>query len=360
MRWELSSEQDEFRAVLRDWLSNHCGRSLRSWLDTGEPRPFEERFVADGWFAVGSPEELGGQGGDLVELALVAEELGRSAAPSSAWLGSVLTVPFLAEAPDQAKELLADGVITALAVDGTTPPAAPTVRDDGAGLVGTVSGVVGADRARRLVVPVLRAGRVLSVLIETDTPGVRMRARALVDRTRTVADVLFDGARGTELPGDGAVLVRDAALRAAVLVAADSLGAAERMLDLAVTYSLQRNQFGVPIGSFQAVKHAAAEMLVQVESARSIVFLAAASVAAGHPDASLHAAAAKAQVTAGGARTADSALTVHGAIGYTWEHDLQLFYKRAKLDQVLFGAPAVWNDRLADELKIGEVRWTSN
>jgi alkylation response protein AidB-like acyl-CoA dehydrogenase len=97
------------------------------------------------------------------------------------------------------------------------------------------------------------------------------------------------------------------------------------------------------------VKHAAAQMLVQVESARSIVYLAAASVQAGHPDAHLHAAAAKAQVTA---EAADTALTLHGAIGYTWEYDLQLYYKRAKLDRVLYGAPSAWNERLAAALDL--------
>jgi alkylation response protein AidB-like acyl-CoA dehydrogenase len=124
------------------------------------------------------------------------------------------------------------------------------------------------------------------------------------------------------------------------------------MLDLAVEYSKQRHQFGVPIGSFQAVKHAAATILVGVEAARSVVYFAAASVDSGAADAALHAAAAKAQVTAQGARAADDALTIHGAIGYTWEHDLQIFYKRAKLDEHLYGDPRVWNERIADGLSL--------
>jgi alkylation response protein AidB-like acyl-CoA dehydrogenase len=124
------------------------------------------------------------------------------------------------------------------------------------------------------------------------------------------------------------------------------------MLDLAVEYSKQRHQFGAPIGSFQAVKHAAATMLVAVESARSIVYYAAASVEAGHPDAALHAAVAKAQACAAAEQVADSALTVHGAIGYTWEYDLQLYYKRAKLDNRLFGGPEIWNERLAAQLPL--------
>jgi alkylation response protein AidB-like acyl-CoA dehydrogenase len=124
------------------------------------------------------------------------------------------------------------------------------------------------------------------------------------------------------------------------------------MLDMTVAYAGQRRQFGVPIGSFQAVKHAAATMLVGVEAGRSGIYLAAASVDAHDPERALHAAAVKAQVTAEGARAADTALTVHGAVGYTWEHDLHLFYKRARLDEHLHGAPAGWNDRLADALSL--------
>lgn len=326
MRWELSEEQDDFRSVLRDWLRDRCESDLRGWLD-GDAAPFERDFVSAGWFAVGSPEELGGQGGGLVELALVAEELGRAAAPSAAWLGSMLALPALA--PDAAKALLTDGRTTVLAVPAEAVP-------------GTASAgvVLGADRAQRLLFP-SRHGMTL-----VDAEDVEIRPRALVDRTRTVADVTFSGADGVVSP------LPDIALRAAVLTAADSLGVAERMLELTVEYTSQRQQFGVPIGSFQAVKHAAAEMLVQVEAARSIVYLAAASVEAKHPDAPKHAAAAKAQVTAGVARAADSALTLHGAIGYTWEHDLQLFYKRAKLNRVLFGSPETWNERLASELDL--------
>jgi alkylation response protein AidB-like acyl-CoA dehydrogenase len=167
-----------------------------------------------------------------------------------------------------------------------------------------------------------------------------------------VADVALDAAVGVPLPADAADLLPRAARRAAVLVAADSLGAMVRMLDMTVEYSGQRRQFGSAIGAFQAVQHAAAQMLVDVEAARSIVYLAAEAVDSGHPEAELYAAAAKAQVTAAGTRCADSALTVHGAIGYTWEYDLQLSYKRAWLDRELAGSPTVWNERLASALPL--------
>jgi alkylation response protein AidB-like acyl-CoA dehydrogenase len=265
----------------------------------------------------------------------------------------VLAVPGLAGVPDAAKALLADGVATVLAVpSGAVPAAMSAVSDDGAGLTGTVGSVLGADRARRLLVPVRQPAGTVLVLVDVDSAGVEVRPHVLTDRSRTMGDIVFTRVSGTPVAADIDAVMAGAALRAAVLVSADALGVMERMLEMAVEYAKQRNQFGVPIGSFQAVKHAAAQMLVQVESARSIVYLAAASVDTGHPDAHLHAAAAKAQVTAGAAEAADTALTIHGAIGYTWEHDLQLYYKRAKLDRVLFGAPSAWNERIAVSLDL--------
>ncbi|MFC4948638.1 acyl-CoA dehydrogenase family protein [Pseudonocardia sp. GCM10023141] len=359
MRWELSAEQADFRAVFAEWLSETCAsETVRGWFDSGDHSGFDERMVADGWFGVGSAEDLGGEGGGLVELALAAEELGRVAAPASAWLGSMLAIPTLASMPEAAKALLADGVTTVLAVPaGTLPGGGPGVTDCDGALVGTVATVLAAQRAQRFVVPVADEHGPALRLVEVDQPRVQLRNRALTDRSRSVADVVLDGATGTVIPVDDvAAALEGAALRAAVLVAADALGVMERMLDDTVEYVQQRKQFGAPIGSFQAVKHAAAEMLVKVEAARSIVYFAAASVGSGHADASLHAAAVKAQVCGSAAQAADAALTLHGAIGYTWEHDLQIFYKRAKLDAELFGSPGSWNDLLADRLPLVSAR----
>lgn len=356
MRWTLTEDQELFRDSFRGWLDRFAAtEAVCGWLDAGDSASFERRFVEEGWFAVGSPESCGGQGGGLLELALAAEELGRSAAPSAAWLATVLAIPALANHPDLAARSLGtvegEAEFAVLAVDADRPAdvvPAVTVRDGG--LVGRVPRVLGADRARRFVVPAHDEDWLGLFLV--DAADVAVSRRNLLDRSRSVGDVVLEGVRGERLAVDSETVLTQAALRAAVLVAADSLGAAERMLDLAVEYSKQRQQFGVPIGSFQAVKHAAAMMLVAVEAARSVVYYAAASVDQGHDDAALHAAAAKAQACASAVQVADSALTVHGAIGYTWEHDLQLFYKRAKLDNHLFGTPSRWNERLADALPL--------
>ncbi|MDT5092271.1 MAG: hypothetical protein QOH60_1634 [Mycobacterium sp.] len=354
MRWELSEEQQLFTTSLREWLGERAGSAtVRGWLDAGDLGSFEEIFVGEGWAGVGFDEELGGQGGGLLELALTARELGRAAAPSAGWLQSAIVVPALADEPAVIRETLESGEVTAVAVRADRIPAAATSVESSDGrLRGRIPSVLGAARSRRLLVPVVDGEATAVWLVDSADPGVGVHPRPLLDRSRDVADVVLDDVAARRLEIDATVIIGEIATRAAVLVAADALGASERMLRLAVDYSKQREQFGRPIGSFQAVKHAAAQMLVTVESAMSIVCYAAQSAEEGLPDRATHAAVAKAQVTGSSAELADSALTLHGAIGYTWEHDLHLFYKRAKLDRVLFGAPAVWNNRIADALPL--------
>lgn len=352
--WKLTEEQEAYQDALQSWLASAADPArVREWLDKRDRDSFEKRFVSDGLAGVGFDESLGGQGGGMVELALTAELLGRSSVPSSSWLATVLALPALAERPDLAAAAL-DGATVTLAVPTELPPDAASALevDDEGRVSGSVPRVLAADRAAHLVVLVERDSRRELRLVDMTTDGVSCTERELLDRSRTVADVRLWSAASEPLDVDPDQTLVDAAARAAVLVAADSLGASQRMLDLAVEYSLQRRQFGVPIGSFQAVKHAAATILVGVEAARSIVYFAAASVEAGGEGHLLHAAAAKAQVTEEAARAADSALTLHGAIGFTWEHDLHLSYKRAKLDEQLFGSPAWWNQRIADGLPL--------
>jgi alkylation response protein AidB-like acyl-CoA dehydrogenase len=353
MHWELSDEENLYAESLRDWLASRAGsEQVRSWFDADDHRTFDDTLAEDGWAGVGFDESRGGQGGGMLELALTARELGRAAAPSGRWLARAVADAVL---PDElTRSALEGGELTAVAVRcDRIPPTGPVVhlRDD------TVSGevpcVLAAEDAARFVVPVHIAGGQRVVLVDRDSAGVHIRPRPLLDRSRSAADVVFDNTPARDLGVDNNEATwRRVADRAGALVAADALGAAERMLEMTVEYARQRKQFGKPIAAFQAVKHAAAQMLVTVESSYSITLLAAASLQEAGPDAALHAAAAKAQVTGHCAELADSALTVHGAIGYTWEYDLQLFYKRAKLDRALFGNPEAWNERIASMLPL--------
>ena len=354
MHFELSDEQELFATSLREWLGERAGSSsVRGWLDTGDPAAFERLFVGDGWAGVGFDEDLGGQGGGLLELALTARELGRAAAPSASWLQSAIVVPALADEPELVRAAAESGDVTALAVRADRIPAAVTsVQSCDGGLRGRIPCVLGAARSRRLLVPIADAETTSWWLVDRADAGVGIHPRSLLDRSRDVAGIVLDDATGRRLEIGSTAPLGEITTRAAVLVAADALGAAERMLQLAVDYSKQRQQFGHPIGSFQAVKHAAAQMLVTVESSFSIVCYAAQSAEEGLAERATHAAVAKAQVTRGAAELGDIALTLHGAIGYTWEHDLHLFYKRAKLDRLLFGAPTAWNERIADVLPL--------
>src|SRR5829696_9103666 len=353
MHWELSQEQDLFVSSLREWLQARAKSStVHGWLDAGDHTPFERLFVDEGWAGVGFDEGVGGQGGGMLELALTARELGRAAVPSAGWLQSAVVVPALVGELDVLRAALESGEVTALAVRADRIPAATSVQTSGERLSGRIPCVLGAARAQRLLVPVHHVDATSLWLVDSAAGGVGVNPRPLLDRSRDVADISLDDAPARRLDIDATAALDEIATRAAVLVAADALGASERMLQLAVDYSKQRQQFGQPIGSFQAVKHAAAQMLVTVESSMSVVFYAAQSAEEGLPARATHAAVAKAQVTGHAAELADSALTLHGAVGYTWEHDLHLFYKRAKLDRVLFGTPTAWNQRIADALPL--------
>ncbi|MDT5298242.1 MAG: hypothetical protein QOG79_1484 [Mycobacterium sp.] len=353
MHWELSEEQDLFVASLREWLHERAqSAAVRGWLDTGDHTHFERLFVEEGWAGVGFDEDLGGQGGGVLELALIARELGRAAVPSAGWLQSAIVAPVLADEADVLRATMEAGEVTALAVRADRIPAPTSVQVRGDQLHGRIPCVLGGAQARRFLVPVCHRDATELWLVDSAAGGMGVHPRPLLDRSRDVADITLDDVEARRLDIDATAALGEIATRAAVLVAADALGACERMLGLTVDYSKQRQQFGQPIGSFQAVKHAAAQMLVTVESSMSIAFYAAQSVEERLAECATHAAVAKAQVTGPAADLADSALTLHGAIGYTWEHDLQLFYKRAKLDRVLFGTPAAWNERIADTLPL--------
>ncbi|NMO02264.1 acyl-CoA/acyl-ACP dehydrogenase [Gordonia sp. TBRC 11910] len=345
MHWQLSEEQELFAASLREWIdAKFPTDKVRELTAHRSSDGFGGALISEGWWGVGYPEAIGGQGGGVLELALAAREFGRAAVPDARWLAGAIVAPLLTDAERGAQVSGEVAHVLAVRVD-RVPDSTATTRTP---LTGRIPHVLAARDAGVFLVPTM--GPDGPVLARVDAAKVQIDDDDLLDRSRATATVtLADAPPGatTDLPA--AALERVSAL-AGVLVAADALGAAERMLDLAVDYSKQRKQFGQLIGSFQAVKHAAAQMLVTVEAAYSSVLYAAAAIDADLPDAPTIAAVAKAQVTKTVADLADSALTVHGAIGYTWEHDLHLFYKRAKLDRVLFGTPAAWNERIAHVL----------
>lgn len=352
MDWKFSEEQTAYAEALQDWLESMVdSEKLRGWFDQGDHSEFVAAFQED-WGGAGISEEEGGQGGGLVELALTAEHLARVDAPSADWMATVLAAAALVDDTELAETALTEGTTALLAPVDQIPSTFVGVQQREDGLYGFIPTVLAGDTATQFIAVVEGFHGTELHLVSPEADKITRTPRRLLDKSRTVADIRLEGVASVRLNVDAAQVLQIIDQRAAVLTAADALGASQKMLDLSVEYSKQRKQFGVYIGSFQAVKHAAATIMVGVEAARSAVYYTAASVDSSQPDADLHAAAVKAQVTAEASRAADSALTIHGAIGYTWEHDLQLFYKRARLDETLFGSPDAWNDRLADALEL--------
>jgi alkylation response protein AidB-like acyl-CoA dehydrogenase len=303
-----------------------------------------------GWTGLAVPEEDGGAGQGLVELCLVAEELGRAAAPGP-FTDSALTGLALARfgQPELLAALAGGDLKCSLACHG---PA--TGRPDGDDLVlsGRATAVQSAAAADWLLVMVAvpsgagDAGRRLALV---ERAAVAVEPRRTLDETRRWYDVVLDGVR---VPAADVIAADDAQVQwltdaAAVLSAADSLGAGERLLEMTVSYVKVREQFGRPIGSFQSVKHKVADMLTTLKGARAATYYAAMALDAGLADATVAASVAKAFTAEGVAALAGEALQTHGGIGFTWEHDLHLYLRRVKVNEMLYGAPAEHYERIA-------------
>ncbi|MFJ9896499.1 acyl-CoA dehydrogenase family protein [Streptomyces sp. NPDC091280] len=368
MNFELSEEQAMLREASRDLLSDRAPLTVvRASMDRSEDvDPELWRLTADlGWPGLALPEEYGGSGQGLVELALVAEEIGRALGR-----GPFLPTALVGRAVDRGgAERLRAEVLPALAAGESwatwafAEPHAPwtldgihaTARTDGTEVVldGVKTLVQDAGGARWLLVTALHDGAPASFLVDRAAPGVTVRRQRVLDPTRAFHEVRLDAVRVppyTRLNGgpDDIQVLHD---EASVLRCADVLGVMERMLELTVEHTKNRVQFGRPIGSFQAVKHACADMALFVHATRAATYYAAMAADAGADDTARAACAAASYATAGSGEVAARALQLHGGIGFTWEHDLHLHLRRARADRVLYGDTAVHRDRLCTLLQ---------
>ncbi|MET7473813.1 acyl-CoA dehydrogenase family protein [Streptomyces sp. NPDC005648] len=368
MDFELSEEQAMLREASRDLLADQAPiERVRAWADRGEDvDPEMWRLTAGlGWPGLALPEEYGGSGQGLVELALLAEELGRAlgrgpyaptaivgralaAAGSSGLRAEVL--PGLAAGADWATWAFAEPHAP-WSLDGIRA----TARAEGDTIVldGVKTAVQDAGGARRLLVTARCRGVPASFLVDRDTPGVAVRRQQVLDLTRSFYEVRLHGVR---VPRErhldaGPDEIQRWLDEASVLRCADALGVMERMLRLTVEHTRSRVQFGRPIGMFQAVKHACADMALLVRGARAATYCAAMAADAGADDAERAACAAASYVAAGAGEVAGRALQLHGGIGFTWEHELHLHLRRARADSVLYGDAAVHRDRLCGLLR---------
>jgi alkylation response protein AidB-like acyl-CoA dehydrogenase len=375
MELEFTSDQDELRASIRAVLVKESPISLaRSVVEHGaRPDALWATMVELGWPALTIPEGDGGVGLGMLELAILAEEMGRVIAPGPLLPTISQFVPAVREAgtvEQQARWLgpVAAGELTgSLAVAETTGSFDPgrvatTVAFDGdeAVLTGTKRYVVEGDAVDELV-----------VVCRTDAPG-DAGVRAVVvplgstratpvhafDGSRRLAHVELDGARVARdrVLGDpdasAAVALRRAIEEATVSVALEMVGTAQTIFDTTLEYAKQREQFGVPIGSFQAIKHKFADMLVSLERARSLGYFAALTIA--EDDSRRTSATSVAKAAAGDCQRtlAKEGIQIHGGIGYTWEHDMHLYVKRIKSGDPLFGGGEWHRARIAELLGV--------
>jgi alkylation response protein AidB-like acyl-CoA dehydrogenase len=361
--FELSDEQAMLRRASRDLLSDRAAVDvLRGQLEAdAEVDPALWRLAADlGWVGLLVPEEHGGSGQGLIELAIVAEEIGRALARGpflpSAIVAAAVARGAAPELQEQVLPALAEG--TAWATWAFAEPGLPwtldgvrtTARTDGGDVVlsGRKTAVQDADGARWLLVTALEDGRPASFLVDRGSAGIQVRRQRTLDLTRSFSEVRFTDVRvpaARRLAG-GPAEVQQLLDDACVLAAAQNLGTLERLLEMTVDYVRVRVQFGRPIGSFQAVKQACSTMTMQVQGVRAASFSAAMAADAGAPDAGRAACVAASYASAVAGEVAGSALQLHGGIGFTWEHDLHLYLRRAKTDAVLHGDAAVHRERL--------------
>jgi alkylation response protein AidB-like acyl-CoA dehydrogenase len=369
---EFTPEQDELRDGVRTVLTGECPMSLvREVVEKGAAADaLWSRMVALGWPALTVPESAGGLGMGAVELAVVVEELGRAVAPGPFVPTVTQFAPVVAEAgsPEQQERFLGavaagecTGTLALVEASGAVDPAriVATAEPDGGSFVlrGTKTMVVEAATADEIVVVARRSGTqgdagVGAFVVPRADVGVEP-VEAL-DGSRRLARVVLDGVRtGADRvlgePGPAsATAIRRAVELAVSALSIETVGAAQTIFDVTLEYAKQREQFGVPIGSFQAIKHKFADMLIALERARATSYFAALTIA--EDDDRRAAAASMAKAAAGdcAARLAKEGIQIHGGIGYTWEHDMHLYVRRVQSNAVLLGNAAQHRARVAD------------
>jgi alkylation response protein AidB-like acyl-CoA dehydrogenase len=373
VEFELSADQTALESAAADLLDGLAstqrvrefvgpGSTVTSEGQTGPgaggfDRPLWEAMADQGWLGVERPESTGGLGLGMVEVAVLCEQVGRRVAPAP-FLGSILAMVALQEAgideplPPAVRQEAAGWAARLSTGDAVgcivwaAQPGALTVRPEGERwlLDGRPEPTLYASVADVAVVVTEDA----VYAVELDEAG-RPPPEPAMDRTRPLAWLGLAGTPARRIGGESAAshLVD----RAATGSAAELLGASAHVLEMSVEYAKVRRQFGHPIGSFQAIKHRLADALVDVEAMRSCTYYAAWCVATHDPEASLAASMAKAWCSDASQRVMASGMQVHGGIGFTWDHDLHLFLKRARHDATGFGTAAWHRDRIAGMLE---------
>jgi len=361
MDFRYSLEQDDFRAVLGRFLCEQAPVAgvREAAARDGHDRRLWRRLCTELQLpGLHAPEEYGGAGGTLVETAIVFEELGRALTPVPLAATTFAIEAVLRLGDEEQRGRLLPGLLSgrqigalaAARADDTDPCAATvrTGRDDGRTvLTGEYAAVLHGHVADLFVVPAEADGGVTFHVVAAGAPGVTVVRLPSFDATRPVARLHLAQTPAEALSAGSPDDVERVLDVARVLLAAEMLGGAEACLALAVEYACSRKQFNRPIGSFQAVKHSCAEMMIEIDATRAAVMFAAMS-AADPGELQISAPLAKAQAADTYVMCAGAAIQVHGGIAFTWEHDLHLYFRRAKTTEALFGGSARHRALLAD------------
>ncbi len=366
MNFDFSDDQKFLKSEARKFLDANCPTSrVRKVLDD-DTKAYDEalwkQVAEQGWLGAAIPEEFGGLGLGHVELCAIAEELGRVVAP----IPFASTVYFLAEAvmlagSDAQKQALlpkiaAGEVIGCMATsEGPGAVTTQTVQASVSGgkLSGTKIPVTDGDIATHAVVLAKEGGKLGLFLVDLTAGGVTRQSLKTLDPTRDAAKLTFDAAAAERLgaAGEGLSLLEQIHDRAAVLLAFEQCGGADRCLEMAKAYALERYAFGRVIASYQAIKHKLADMYVKNELARSNAYYGAWALNTNAPELPVAASAARIAASEAFWFGSKENIQTHGGIGFTWEVDAHLYYRRSRQLSLVAGAPRVWKERLVSHLE---------
>jgi alkylation response protein AidB-like acyl-CoA dehydrogenase len=364
MNFDFSEDQKMLQKAARDFLEDQAPLQLNRDVLEGDAdldADLWKNAAEMGWQGAAVPEEFGGAGFGHQELVLIAQEVGRALAPipfsSSVYLA---TEALLHYGSDEQKKShlpgLADGSrIGTLALaegPGQPAPGSLTTQLEGGRLSGTKVAVPDGNAAD-LAVVVARSGDGLSLaLVDLNGPGVEKQRADSIDPTRANAELRFSDAPAELLgaAGQGWDLCEQLFDRAAVLLAFEQLGGAERAFDITREYTMGRYAFGRPIASFQALKHRMADQYVAIELAKSNCFYGAWALADEPDELSVAACNARVSATQAFALTTREMIQMHGGVGYTWEYDCHLFYRRATQTGAVLGSESYWREKLIRRL----------
>ena len=372
MDFGFSEEQDMLRDSVRSFLADECPMTyVRQMME--DERGFSDemwsKMAGLGWTGLIVPEEYGGAGLSMVDMVVVLEEMGKVVMPGPFYASAILGAVAFDLAGDEAQKKRYLGELASGEMRATLAHAEESGRWDGGGIAlsalgegsgyrlrGTKLFVHDAHNADVLVVPARTGGEgengITLFLVEASS-GVTTRVLKTMDQTRKLCEVEIDTLVDEEAilgpVGGGWPLLDKIVDHAKVAMCAEMCGGAQRVLDMSVEYAKVREQFGKPIGSFQAIQHKCADMMVQVESAKSATYYAAWAVANDAVEAHLAACMAKAYCSDAYREVSGEGIQIHGGIGFTWEHDMHLYFKRAKGSEVTFG-DATWNRELVAQV----------